>query len=290
MTINKGKTNEELVQKYLARKKAREEKPIEEPLEEKVERKDSLVYAVDDIIFLFRVGQEDMEITRKRMDIVNALCVYKGILFDAGADRNIYDTLADFPLRTFDGIVLERPGAIHSLCSHKDILLDSGDYHGIYTLATGLKPEEVLNAVEDGTQDKKVLALCSHYNQLFHIEEGVYLYRTIGHQFSCQMEPRESAVTHLCSHNEGLYYADEKSIYQTLAGKKIAEREGEVRALCSHNGELYDGGEYGLCKTLSGINIPLKFSNSEVSAMCSIPQELANNIIHKCIERDMPLF
>ncbi|MBR9691952.1 hypothetical protein GOV06_04140 [Candidatus Woesearchaeota archaeon] len=291
MTINKGKTNEELVQKYLARKKVREQepKPIEEPLEEKVEGENGLVYAVDKIIALFREGQDDIIIT-ERDNFVNAICAYRGILYDAGDDQTIFITQANAPIKTLQGDVVTRSRGIQSLCAHRGVLFDSGNYSGVYTLATDTSAVNVLNSKQRGTEDKHVLTLCSHNKRLHHVENGKDLYCTIGHDFIQTIEPCESFVTNLCSHNGELYHAETKSIYKTLTGEKIAEREGWVRALCSHNGELYDGGDYGMRETRSNRIVNYSFVKPYVRAMCSVPPEIVDEITFRAGKQDKSKF
>jgi hypothetical protein len=64
----------------------------------------------------------------------------------------------------------------------------------------------------------------------------------------------------LCLHEDKLYYSGEDGgadgIYETLTGKKIAERDNMICTLFSHNGTLYDAGDYGgIYETLTGENI-----------------------------------
>ncbi|MBR9691804.1 hypothetical protein GOV06_03370 [Candidatus Woesearchaeota archaeon] len=267
MTINKGKTNEELVNRYKARLKARKEKPVE-PLEKRLTQggENGLVYAVENKIFLYVNGNEDLLI-KKRPGIVKALCPHKGELYDGGR-YSARNTLSDATITKYFLI------DYNTLCSHNGELY-SAPLKGIYKISTDEKIAE---------RQDIVLALCSHDGNLLDAAG-----RTVYHTLTNKEERKlDEVIYSLCSHDGDLYYAPGRKVCKvsfrpSMFGpenteSEITERPDNVLALCSHNEVLYDSGKYGLFTTHSDVPI---IPSKDIGAMCSIPPELVKKILEE---------
>ncbi|MBR9691958.1 hypothetical protein GOV06_04170 [Candidatus Woesearchaeota archaeon] len=283
MTINKGKTNEELVQKYLARKKAREQEPKVEP--EIIPNENGLVYAAGGTIFLFRQRENDVFIT-DRTEHVADLCSedvesydarpYGIRLYDAG-DYGIRDTLYHHQIIPENSLKIEKTRA---LCFHKGNLY-AGTENKIYDIddESAKKVSETL----------KVNALCSHNGELLYAVDGG------GAVFYALKEGILRVLTRpvldLCSHDNTLYDARIDGIHKTLEEEVVLEREpiGEdITKLCSHNGELLYVEELGLSSSERHWDIcelstdeAILSSDVKISAMYSIPSSLVQRILEE---------
>ncbi|MBR9691957.1 hypothetical protein GOV06_04165 [Candidatus Woesearchaeota archaeon] len=270
MTINKGKTNEELVRQYQARLKARKEKPApkQEALEERVEGENGLVYSIDDTIYLFREKQDDVEITT-RYNTVNALSVHQGKLYDVINMGGLNQTLSG-------NIIVERAWDTTALCSHNGVLY-YGEIDGVYNAQTG---EEVV------ARRGYVNVLCSHDGELYDAGEEGKIYKTLSDEVVAE---RPTNIQALCSHDGHLFDAGNygkiiRTHPQGLNELRVAD--GRICSLCSHNGELLYAGDNkeGIHRIqikgswLHKGKIPIK---GHVNAMCSVPPEIVQKILEK---------
>ncbi|MBR9691949.1 hypothetical protein GOV06_04125 [Candidatus Woesearchaeota archaeon] len=271
MEINKGKTNEELVERYLARLKAREQEPqIIEP-EIVHPQNNGLVYATaDGQIFLFKEEQDDMLIADTGVNVAD-MCVHNRELLDAG--QRIYNTLEKTHLRG------QPYTPVQTLCSHKGEL-----YLSMW--------EKIYVKTPDGTREVTkrlggVNALCSHNGELYDAGNYGNMYVTLN---SIDNKFVEGITLDLCSDGSTLYAARSDRIYKPLEKEVVLEEPIDARfsKICFHNGELYyvinynkgDGRDhYAINKCPSREEIVSK--NIKISAMCSIPPSLVKRISGK---------
>ncbi|MBR9691805.1 hypothetical protein GOV06_03375 [Candidatus Woesearchaeota archaeon] len=261
MKINKGKTNEELVNRYKARLKARKEKPVEEPVEEPVEQKtskDGLVYALNNKIYLTQDFKDSIFLT-SRIDTINALCVHNGELY--AASGNSISTVSE----ASDRIVKTRERTVNALCSHNEILYD----------ANARYIQEIFSNIKIAARRGEIKALCAHNGELYDAGLGI---------FKTQANEEISIATQvnaLCSHDGNLYYAHKLSVFCfTKKGvNRVASRSDLVEALCSHNTNLLDGGRYGgIYATIHDMPF-LAPTDGHTAAMCSVPPDLVERIL-----------
>ncbi|MBR9691951.1 hypothetical protein GOV06_04135 [Candidatus Woesearchaeota archaeon] len=278
MTINKGKTNEELVNRYKARLKAREQEPIEEPLEEKLPQGDNgLVYAIDkskeedrSTIFLYREDQED-RILGWRTGKVNTFCIHQGDLLDAGDYNDIYPTSAP------DKKTIRVDGSVNALCSQTAALFAAIDF-GIYNLSN----EKLIS--KRGAMSR---ALCVHNGQLYSAGDYDAIYDTL---FSRKAIEVNTPVVSLCSHNGELYDVRRNGImyHSTSATEEKKCMGDKILIAFSHNEELcdvryidnlLDKNSHGVFKTKNDENI---FQTDQtITAICSISPEIVKKILEK---------
>ncbi|MBR9691953.1 hypothetical protein GOV06_04145 [Candidatus Woesearchaeota archaeon] len=261
MTINKGKTNEELVQKYLARKKAREQEPkeepnVEEPLEEKVEG-DVLIYAAENKIILLE--KEDKIVLRERKRFVTDLCMYEGELYEIDTKGDVSKTCTD--------TVRSQALNAHALCSHNGRLFGGGKGK-LYNISEYI--------VED--RDYEITSLCSHDGELYEAAADGKIYRNSDRSVVAE---RKYPVWDLCSASGILLDAGEyRYIARTFDDRVyyfLSSQEMASSALCQHNKSLlYALIEGGIKKV--GI-IPTEIEKTEkVNAMLSIDPKTASRI------------
>ncbi|MBR9691950.1 hypothetical protein GOV06_04130 [Candidatus Woesearchaeota archaeon] len=284
MTINKGKTNEELVQKYLARLKARKEKPVEEPnveepLEERVpEGGNGLLYGTTlGEIYLYRRDGGDL-LVAERDGSVDAISASLTKICDAGEYDDIRSTIS--PVR------YHSPGPNTTLYFHKARLF----------WAKGNKVyDESLNK-EAFQRSGKINTLCEHLGSLhdggdYSVVYGSVWINSVGANnkfFQTHAYPVDSEVHFLCSHNKELYdVRQDRSLNETAHKKNLLSfNKSVITNLCSHNGRLlvagmwYEGGDkFTYCIRDLDADKHLVISPDEIKSMCSIQSELTNQIL-----------
>ncbi|MBM3199339.1 hypothetical protein FJZ53_00255 [Candidatus Woesearchaeota archaeon] len=257
-------------------------------LEARVKTKSSeegLVYAVSyDVnlskIFLYVDGRENDVFLGDRWHTVTSLCTHNNWLYDGGYK---YREDLGFVIDTITGKdVMERKNnPVHSLCSHNGKLYRGDSNGGIYEVS----PFKLV-AVRFG----KVTTLCSHEGTLYDggYYQGVYdtLRDDVGNK---KVINKKKYVTYLCSGNNRLFGVDYKHnkylyfegvIFDVLKGKKIKGIRETLTSMCFHKDDVY----YSYSDVIIGLNdewLRHDKKGIQVTAICSIPKELKEQIIHK---------
>ncbi|MBR9691808.1 hypothetical protein GOV06_03390 [Candidatus Woesearchaeota archaeon] len=282
MKINKGKSNEELVNRYKARLKAREEKPVEEPepLEEKVEKpleerlhtsgEDCLIYASGGNIWLYDESQGTEGVISSRGEIITALCIHKGELYEGYGKGKVRNVNKDKQIATFE------PN-INDLCSH-DGRIYAASEKDIFTINTGIVGF-IVRGKHIATEETGVFALCSYDEELHKALSNGRIHSVYNYQpYETIIAKRDGAVRDLCSHDGELYDAGVyEGIYLTHQNVEFSQTP-PISALCSYNGRLLyspiDGG--GIYDAESGKKFMDK--NAQIFAMLSIDRKTMDKL------------
>ncbi len=245
--------------------------------------KEGLVYAVNhDInsssIHLYINGEDDIHLG-DRWHMVTSLCVHNNWLYDGGykTEKGFFPELnqtSGFVIDTITGKdIMERSGnTVFSLCSHNGKLYRGG-YDGVF---------EVFSGERIARRDGRVTALCSHEGILY--DGGDY--KGVYNNFRNKPNNKKKYVTYLCSDKNSLYGVDHDSnedyfnsvVFDVVKGKIVKNLEEWVTSLCSYKGELYYVYRGLIIRLLDGDVIFC--DKSDISATCSIPAELAEQIKH----------
>ncbi|MBW3020904.1 hypothetical protein KY334_06415 [Candidatus Woesearchaeota archaeon] len=212
--------------------------------------KEVLVYSTGKKIFMKDFDNKTYIIIRERDDDVRSLCSHKGILYDAGYNQKIIETLTN-------KIISKRDGGIESLYSYNGWLYDCGEYPGVYDT---LKNQIFID------QENRIKDLCFHKKELFVIMNDKI--------FSKQRELEDKTrIKKIVSFNEDLIYLTEgNDIISYSVGhfvkpkKKIKHRILPTYNLAVHNNELYDVSGNTIYKTLTDEVITKE--SSPIKAMC----------------------
>ncbi|MDP2908605.1 MAG: hypothetical protein Q8N77_02250 [Nanoarchaeota archaeon] len=268
-------------------------KLLEARLTEPDKLKEGLVYAIrhdkGSSIFLYVDGQNDILLS-ERWHTVSSLCVHNNWLYDGGYKIENHGFLSElnlilgFVMDTITGKdVMERENnTVYSLCSHNGVLY-RGSYDSIFEVSTGRKIADRLGQVTAMCSHEGVLYDCGtdlYYDNMIH-REGVY------DTFKPKIVHKKYQTKTLCSHKGTLYglgwdqYAKPFGrwfLFDILKNKKISgiSEKRHVTTMCSYKEELYKGGYDGVYNTSGRIVI----SKGHITAMCSIPAELAEQIKH----------
>lgn len=167
---------------------------------------------------------EEPETVAKRYGYVNGLCVHDHLLYDAGDERMIMDTL-------HGKVIAERGYAISSLCVHNGVMYDGG-LHNVCKTYTG----EII-AKREGW----VKALRSCNGILYDAGSYKKVFRTFD---NIPVAERNEWIYALESYNNVLYDATERGVRNTFKNKLVARRKGIPFTLFSFNDKLYDAGQY----------------------------------------------
>lgn len=255
---------------------------------------EGLVYAVNHTlgsssIYLYMNGKKDIHLC-DRWHAITSLCIHNNWLYDGGYKSVKFpsyepnETLG-FVIDTITGKdVMERKNnPVHTLCSHNGKLYRGDDRGGIYEVS----PVKLV-AVRFG----KVTTLCSHEGILY--DGGCYkgVHDTfkddVGNK---KVNNKKKYVPYLCSDKNVLYGVSPKFdedfyfsgfIFDVLKNKKIKNIEETPILICSYRDELYYAYR-GIVKKLSDDSILIHEKNTAtdtISAMCSIPSELEEQILH----------
>ncbi|MBR9691954.1 hypothetical protein GOV06_04150 [Candidatus Woesearchaeota archaeon] len=262
MTINKGKTNEELVERYKARLEARKQEPkIIGPVI--VPGEPGLVYAIGSEIYLLNQHGNDIKIA-ERDSTVNALCVDAGELYDAGDYGSVYETLDNLE-------VWNRDIPINALCSHKGNL-----YFAEGSTIGDMNPRPDWKPITE--REGEVKALCSHDGKLLDVGDYDDICNTLEDRTERGLDYEAASI--LYSYNTNLYCVKYGELVVELdTPKRRTTRPGIIRSLCGYNGKLYDAGDYaGIHETFGSSSLDMNLER--ITAMCAVP----SNIVHKILE------
>ncbi|MDP2906414.1 MAG: hypothetical protein Q8O03_00590 [Nanoarchaeota archaeon] len=239
--------------------------------------KEGLVYAIShdkgSSIFLYVNGQNDI-LLGERWHTVTSLCVHNNWLYDGGDKRDGHDFLG-FVVDTITGkdVMERRDNSVYSLCSYSGILY-RGSYDGVF---------EVFSGERIARRDGKVTALCSHEGVLY---DGGY-YKGVYNTFRNKPNNKKKYVTCLCSDKNSLYGVDYDSneafyfnsvVFDVVKGKIVKNLEELITSLSFYKGELYYVYRGWIIRLLDSDVIFC--DKSDISATCSIPAELAEQIKH----------
>ncbi|MBR9691806.1 hypothetical protein GOV06_03380 [Candidatus Woesearchaeota archaeon] len=272
MTINKGKTNEELVKQYLARKKARKEKPepVEEPLEEPLEEEENgLVYAILNQVFLSTKSRQNPVYVINTGESCHQLCYHDGELY------HIHSTKGKISNTLTNEIVRERDKSIIAMCSHNGKLVDAM----FAELPLEPKPFTIIYNTETNEElarpDGIIYRLRSHKGELYAAIDNTII-KTLTNERRLLVD---FDIKDFCFHKNELYYTESRSVYHESSIMKGISEKG-IFALCSHNGRLLDAGSYdGIYDTFDKkVIIP---DVKKVTTMCSVPPEMVKRILKK---------
>jgi len=184
---------------------------------------------------------------------VTDLCFHKDALHDTGVTGFVRFTPGGYFIGPRDGRVI-------ALCENNGTLYDAGLYRGIYETHGSRKPVAKRNG--------HFAALHSHEGKLY---DAVDLANGV-------------KVGYIC--NDGIH----SKIFETLTGKKVAEREGFIGGMISHNGVLFDfsGGEFKkgnnytargeIHETLTG-KLLVYTQRGEITEMCGVDENIVKKIL-----------
>jgi len=251
---------------------------------------EGLVYAVNHTlgsssIYLYMEGKKDIHLC-DRWHAVTALCVNNNWLYDGGYKTEkipfIYEVneTSGFVIDTITGKdVMEREdNPVSTLCSHNGKLYRGDDRGGIYEVS----PVKLV-AVRFG----KVTTLCSHQGTLY---DGGH-YRGVYNTFTNEVNNKKKHIPYLCSDKNVLYGIEFKFtsdfyfngyVFDFLKNKKVKSIEETPTSLCLYKDELYYT-YWGIIKKLSDGSTIIHEKNTPtdtISAVCSIPKELKEQILH----------
>ena len=219
-------------------------------------------------IMVWTPEMDEPEKVARRFGYVQGLCVYENLLYDAGENRKVIDTLNR-------KVVARRENQISSLCVHKGVMYDGG-------LKEIFKTDEgKLVAKREGW----VKALRSCNGELY--DAGSY--RRVVRTFdNYTIAERKDWIYALGSQDNKLYDATEKGISNTFKKKTVTRRRGIPFTLFSFNNKLYDGGQYPYIYETSPSFFKKRFLRTDlreryngVTAVQPISFWLANQLLRK---------
>ena len=196
--------------------------------------------------------------------------------------------------------IARRQNFVTSLCPHEGELYDGGNYMRIYM---------TMNDKLIGKRTYPITAMCSHQGSLYDNGKAFSVIDTFSKE---EIAQRSTSVEDLCSHKEILIDISMRSLFDTLAdkrmdhlhiglkkhhmiemlhsyqgrlyassnggiflleeGREVATREDKVKAMCTHNGRLIDGGKYQGIHDTFTSDI-ISDTPLMVHAMCSHPRQ-----------------
>ncbi len=249
-------------------------------------REEGLVYAVNydansSSIYLYADGEKDIHLC-DRWHTVTSLCVHNNWLYDGGYKTEGYpflnelNTSLGFVIDTITGkdMIGRENNLVYSLGSHNGKLYRGG-HNGVFEVSTG---ERIAR------REGKVTALCSHEGTLY---DGGH-YKGMYNTFKNEARNKKKYVPYLCSWKNILHGIDSKFdkdfyfsgyIFDVLKNKKIKNIEETPTSICSYKDELY----YSYSDVIIGLNnewLRHDKKGIRISAICSIPKELAEQIKH----------
>lgn len=276
---------------------------LEEKTSYEQKGREELVYAVNynnnsSKIFLYLDGKNDI-LLGERWHKVSSLCVHNNWLYDGGYKFEIggyFDYLdLGFVIDTITGKdIMKREGnPVYSLCSYNRKFYRGGK-DGIFEVVTGKKI---------ASRNDLVTALCSHEGILY--DGGYYpgLYNSL--EGKIVSGSKKINFNSLCSYKGVLYGGGHKidkfyppMVFDVFNKKKIFSvfaGDGSLQDLCACNNKLYGSHKiwgwhgkdyYSFHDENYCINSILEdpdyllISKGIITAMCSIPSKLAEQIKH----------
>lgn len=221
-------------------------------------------------IFLYKDGKEDI-LLGERWHTITDFCVQNNWLYDGGC--KILENLG-FVIDTITGkdIMGRKDNEVYSLCSHNGNLY-RGCHNGIFEVSTGKKI-----AFRFG----QVTALRSHKGTLY---DGGYC-EALSDTFKNEVLNKKFYAYKLCSDKERLYgasteykkYHSNGVILDVLMNKPLTKVESvHINALCPYKNKVFYAYN-DVIIDISGIEKIHPNKKGVVTAICSIPQELAKQI------------
>lgn len=241
------------------------------------------VDGVHDVVLAERAVVPLWRIDSKYSTAVRSLCFHKGVLYDAGGQGVVYETLSGtergrVPLRNpvrevhILGCGTSKGEFLYATCTGIFRVADDNLIAQAYSLRSVWFEGDVFycdgGCILRGPQ-REVIALFDHHEapMALYVQGKDVFYasnKSIRRMRDRMITRRILAYAHGGFHREGVIGHPLTRLVSTL----VAERNGEIYAMCQFQGRLIDAGEYGIKETGSGQDL---VSGVPVSAVCTVP-------------------